>query len=244
MDNITVGWMYPDILNLHGERSSVQALVSIGSNLGLEIEIRRIDDFEDPIPYQELDMLMFLPGEISSFRYLVPALRRQMKELTAYVENGGHILALGTSGLLFGNKILREDGSVQEGLGIMDLTATERKYVWGDDLHFRIKETRQELIGSQIMMLDVETATPLGTTIYGRGNNGTGTEGARYQNLIYTNCCGPLFVKNPWFAEDILKDIALSKYLGLRKTRLNRLASDSFDSTERFLKTKRQQYSP
>ena len=240
MDNITVGWMYPDILNLHGERGSVQALVSIGSNLGLKIDIRRIEDFEDPIPYRELDMLMFLPGEISSFQYLVPALRRQMEELTAYVENGGHILALGTSGLLFGRSILREDGSVQEGLGIMDLTATERKYVWGDDLHFRIKETRQELIGSQIMMLDVETSMPLGTTIYGRGNNGTGTEGSRYQNLIYTNCCGPLFVKNPWFAEDILKDIALSKYLGVRKKRSNTLASAFFDSTERFLKAKRQ----
>lgn len=238
MHKIIVGWMYPDILNLHGERGSVQALVSIGANLGLEVEIRRIDNFDEPIPYDTLDLLLFLPGEISSFRHLVPSLRRQMGELNAFVEKGGYVLALGTTGLLFGKETRREDGSVQEGLGLLDLTATERRYVWGDDLQMRIKETRQELIGSQIMMADVETSMPLGTTIYGRGNNGTGTEGARYRNLIYTNCTGPLFVKNPWFAEDILKDICLHKFLGLQKKKPNTLASNSFDSTERFIKTK------
>lgn len=238
MHKITVGWMYPDILNLHGERGSVQALISIGANMGLNVEIRKIENFDDPIPYSELDLLMFLPGEISSFRHLVPALQRQMDELTAYVENGGHILALGTTGLLFGRETKREDGFVQPGLGLLDLIGTERRYVWGDDMHMRIRETRQELIGSQIMMADVETSMPLGTTIYGRGNNGTGTEGARYKNLIYTNCTGPLFVKNPWFAEDILKDICISKFLGLQKKRSNKLASDSFDSTERFIRSK------
>ncbi len=238
MHKITVGWMYPNILNLHGERASVQALISIGSNLGLDVEIRKFDNFDDPIPYDKLDLLMFLPGEISSFRHLVPAMQRQMDELTSYVEKGGYILALGTTGLLFGKNIEREDNSIIEGLGLLDLTAKERAYVWGDDIHLRIRESRQELIGSHIMMADVEATTPLGTTIYGRGNNGTGTEGARYKNLIYTNCLGPLFVKNPWFAEDILKNICMSKFLGLQKISDNTLAANSFDSIERFIRTK------
>lgn len=238
MHKLTIGWMYPDILNLHGERGSVQALAAIGENLGLELEIRKIEKYNHAIPFAELDMLIFLPGEISAFRYLVPALRRQQEELTAYVEKGGYVLALGTSGLLFGKQIQREDGSIQECLGLLDLTAKERQYIWGDDLQLRIRETRQELIGSQIMMADVEAQNPLGTTSYGRGNNGTGSEGARYKNLIYTNCLGPLFVKNPWFAEDILKDICLRKFLGLNQKKPHALAAESFDSTERFIKTK------
>lgn len=238
MHKITVGWMYPDLLNLHGERGSVQALVSIGANLGLEVEIRKFSHFEEQIPYEELDLLIFLPGEITSFRHLVPALGRQIQELTAYVENGGHILALGTSGLLFGKQVLREDGSIQEGLGLLDLTAVERKYVWGDDLHLRILGTKQELIGSQIMMADVDAKQPSSQVLYGRGNNNTGTDGARYRNLIYTNCLGPLFVKNPWFAEDILKDICLSKFLHLSQKAPHSIASDSFDSTLRFIQTK------
>lgn len=239
MYKLTVGWMYPDILNLHGERGSVQALRAIGENLGLEMEIRRIENFHDPVPFDELDMLVFLPGEISTFRHLVPAMRRQMAEWKAYVDKGGYVLALGTTGLLFGKHTKRLDGSVQEGLGLLDMTAVERQYVWGDDLHLRIRDSRQELIGSQIQMADVEAASPLGAALYGRGNNGTGAEGARYLNLIYTNCLGPLFVKNPWFAEDILKDICLRKFLGLAQKHPYRLASDSFDSTERFVQTKK-----
>ena len=63
MDKITVGWMYPNLLNLHGERGSIQALSEIGKKMGVSVEIIRIEDFDDPIPYQDLDLIVFLPGE-------------------------------------------------------------------------------------------------------------------------------------------------------------------------------------
>jgi CobQ-like glutamine amidotransferase family enzyme len=238
MRKITVGWMYPNLLNLHGERGSIQALIQIGANLGLDVEILKIEDFSQQVPYENLDLLLFLPGEISYFRHLVPALRRQMEELTNYVEQGGHIVAMGTSGLLFGKAIHREDGSIQEGLGLLDLDAKERRYVWGDDLHLRIIGSKMELIGSQILMADVTTAQPLAQVLYGHGNDKNGTDGARYKNLIYTNCLGPLFVKNPWFAEEILKDICLRKFLGMSKQDSYDMASASFDTTLRFIKSK------
>ena len=238
MHKLTIGWMYPDLLNLHGERGSVQALEQVGKNLGLDIEIRRIEDFEDPIPFSELDLLIFLPGEIATFRHLIPALQRQKEKLDIYLNQGGYVLALGTTGLLFGNSFTREDGSTVIGLGYLDMTATERKYVWGDDLHFRLGHNKQEIVGSQIQMADVTAKNPLGYTIYGRGNNGTGTEGARWKNLLYTNCLGPLFVKNPWFAEDILKEICLQKLLGLQTQYPHTIASDSFESTLRFIARK------
>ena len=235
MTKVTVGWMYPNLLNLHGERGSVQALTEIGKEMGIEVEILRIEDFDDPIPYEKLDMMMFLPGEIVSFSNLIPALRTE--EFQTYLNRGGYVLALGTTGFLFGKSILREDGSTVEGLGYLDMTAKERKYVWGDDLHVRINATKQELAGSQIQMADVDAKNPLATTIYGMGNNNTGAEGARWKNLIYTNCLGPLFVKNPWFAESILKDILLQKS-GIRANNAYTIASNSFDATLDFIKTK------
>lgn len=238
MRKITVGWMYPDLLNLHGERGSVQALVRTGKAMGLEVEVRKIEDFDDPIPFDELDVLIFLPGEIATFRHLVPGLQGQMEALQAYLENGNYLLALGTTGLMFGKSILREDGSTQEGLGLLDMTAKERKYVWGDDLHFRILGCDMEIAGSQIQMADVDAKEPLGQTLYGMGNNNSGAEGARKGNLIYTNCMGPLFVKNPWFAEEILKDIASKKSVEFHLAEPNKIARDSFDSTLRFIQTK------
>ncbi len=236
MNKITVGWMYPNLLNLHGERGSVQALAEIGKQLGIDVEILRIEDFDDPIPFEKLDLLIFLPGEISTLSHLIPAL--QTDAFRSYLENGGYLLAIGTSGLMFGNAIIREDGSTVTGLGFLDMTAKERRFVWGDDLHFRINESGQELVGSQIMMADVEVTEPLGTVLYGMGNNNTGAEGARWKNLIYTNCLGPLFVKNPWFAEVILKDILKATGAELESSGNYPLAVNSFHATLDFIKNK------
>ena len=238
MHTVTIGWMYPNLLNLHGERGSVQAIAEIGKNLGIQVDVIRIEDFDDPIPFDKLDLLMFLPGEISVFPKLIDAFTRQKAEMDAYIENGGHILAIGTSGFMFGKLITREDGAQIQGMGYLDMEAKERKYVWGDDLHLRMHHNKQELIGSQIQMADVDAKYPLGATLYGMGNNNSGAEGAKFKNLIYTNCLGPLFVKNPWFAEDILKEICLKKFLGITATDNNTIASDSFESTLTFIKSK------
>lgn len=236
MDKITVGWMYPNLLNLHGERGSVQALVEVGKQLDIDIQVKRIEDFDDPIPFEELDLLIFLPGEIAMFRHLIPAL--QANALGEYLEKGGYLLAIGTSGLMFGKTVTREDGSTITGLGFLDMDAKERKYVWGDDLHFSIDATGQELAGAQIQMADVDARNPLGTTIYGMGNNNMGAEGARWKNLIYTNCLGPLFVKNPWFAEYILKEICKEKDIAVSAEGDYPIAKASFGATLKFIQEK------
>lgn len=238
MHKITVGWMYPNLLNLHGERGSVQALVQAGKNIGIDVVVIRIEDFDDDIPFEEIDFLIFLPGEIAVFPNIMSALQRQQDALSAYLDNGNYLLAIGTTGLMFGNAITRDNGEKLECLGYLDMTARERKYVWGDDLHIRILESKQEIIGSQVQMADVDAKNPFGQVLYGMGNNNSGAEGARWKNLIYTNCLGPLLVKNPWFAECILKNICLKKYLGIESTKTNHIASDSFDSTLHFIQTK------
>ena len=236
MAKITVGWMYPNLLNLHGERGSVQAFAEIGQQLGVDVEILRIEDFDDPIPFEKLDIMIFLPGEISTFKYLIPALQTQ--QLQDYLEHGGYLIAIGNSGLMFGTSILREDRSTVKGLGYLDMTAKERKFVWGDDLHIKLSDTQLELIGSQIQMADVNAKNTLGTTLYGMGNNNTGAEGARYKNLIYTNCLGPLFVKNPWFAEQIIKEILKAKGIEISKSGYYPLAENAFKSTLAFIQNK------
>ena len=56
-------------------------------------------------------------------------------------------------------------------------------------------------------------------------------------NLIFTNCLGPVFVKNPWWTEDILRDIVLQKH-GVARGKAYDLESASFDSCLRFTDTK------
>lgn len=208
---VNIAWMYPDLLNLHGERGSVQTFEKRGKAMGMDVKIHRIDSPEGKIDFSKFDLFLFMPGEIKTLFLIKNVLESQMDDLKAYIENGGHIIAVGTTGMLFAKALEREDGSFFQGLGFLDATGKERKYVYGDDLHFRINNTKMEIFGSQIQMVDVTAQSPLGTVIYGHGNDKSGSEGAVYKNLIFTNCLGPVFVKNPWWCDQILKDIYLKK---------------------------------
>lgn len=231
---VKIGWMYPNLLNLHGERGSVQAFTRVGQRLGLEVQVQRISEPEDSIPFDELDLLMFLPGELLTLSRLKPHLEKQMAGLKAFLDRGGYIIAVGTTGMLFGGKVQREDGSVFEGLGLLNMTARERKYVHGDDLHFTVEGVEHPILGCQIHMVTVDCETPLGKLIQGYGNNGTEAEGGRVQNLIYTNCLGPVFAKNPWWAEAILRQITGCDAPALTYT----LEQASYETCCRFLKEK------
>ena len=70
------------------------------------------------------------------------------------------------------------------------------------------------------------------------GNNNTGAEGGRWNNLIYTNCLGPLFVKNPWFGEYILKGILAQKGFTIEKSGSYPIATASFQATLDFIANK------
>ncbi len=234
---INIAWMYPDLLNLHGERGSVQAFEKRGKEMGLDVKIHRIDSPEDKIDFGKYDLFLFMPGEIKTLGLIKEKLEEQRVGLEAYIENGGHIVAVGTTGMLFAKTLEREDGTEFQGLGFLDATGKERKYVYGDDLHFRINNTKMEIFGSQIQMVDVAAENPLGTVLYGHGNNNSGNEGAVYKNLVFTNCLGPVFVKNPWWCDQILKDVFLKKQ-GFNVENNYAFETASFNSCLEFTKRK------
>ena len=209
MNKLKLAWMYPNILNLHGERGSVMAFARVAGKLGIELEITRIDDPDVTPDISDIDIMFFGPGELRVMPMLVDALTPIKSELEEYIAAGKHIIAIGTTGALFANETLREDGSIVGGLGLLDEIASERSTVWGDDLWFEI-EYGMEIVGSQIQMLNFKVAdgAELGKVKYGFGNMADGFEGCRRGNLIHTNCLGPVFVKNPWWAEKILRDAA------------------------------------
>lgn len=174
MDNIEINlaWMYPDILSLHGERGSVQAFQRIANCLGIKLNINRINDVEQEIDFENTDIMLFMPGELKVMPAIKETLELKREKIYQYILANKYIIAVGTTGALFGKKIKRQNGEEIEGLGLLDFCAKERKMVIGDDLHFYVNETKQEVIGSQIQMIDVELGKEeaLGTTIYGYGN--------------------------------------------------------------------------
>lgn len=240
MNEINLLWMYPDVLNLHGDRGNIQAFEMVANRLGVKLNIKRINNFNEEIDFENTDIMIFGPGELKSIQKISEVLNGKRDNFINFIENKKYIIAIGTTGALFANKITRENGTEFEGLNLLDMTCKERKMVIGDDIYYKINE--KEIVGSQIQMIDIElnSENALADVEYGYGNNGTKKEGARRENLIFTNALGPIFVKNPWWAEIILKDIAKKKEIVIdeNKSIEYELETASLETTKRFINKK------
>lgn len=216
---LNISWCYPDILNLHGDRGNIMALKKVAELLNIKVNINRISNYNDKIDFTSSDILLFNVGEIKSTSYLVDALKEKKDELDKYINDNKMIIITGTTVCAFGKKLVMLDGSEINGLGILDLECYEREKVYGNDLIYKINDSDMKVNGNQISLVDVKLNSDirLGTTIYGNGNNGNTDEGAKYKNVIFTNCLGPVFVKNPWFAEDLIRTAMKTKNVKLTK---------------------------
>lgn len=209
---INLAWMYPDILNLHGERGNAQCFKHVADMLGVNLNIDRIDNIEEQIDFEKYDILLFNCGELKVVPTMLEFLKPQLENLKKYINDEKYLITTGTTSAFLGNKITLLDNTSFEGLQILNIDVKERDMVWGDDLYFSL-EDETEIAGSQIQMVDVEIndEKPLGSVIYGYGNIANNFEGVKKGNIIFTNCLGPVFVKNPWFAEKIIRDICTKK---------------------------------
>lgn len=247
MKKLNITWLYPDLLNLHGDRGNLMAFERIGGAMGLDVKINRVDTFAQEIDFDGSDMIFMNVGEVKTAEPIAKSIRRYGDEIYDFAEADKPIIAIGTSGMTLIKSTQRCDGSVVEGLGILDAKAIERSEVYGNDLHFTLCDDEKiEIMAVQIQLVDFylsEMGQALGRLDYGVGNNGKdGTEGAKYKNVIFTNALGPMFVKNPWYTEKIINDALRVKGCEpcepLTKTFFE-IERNSFDAVKRFIKRKK-----
>lgn len=221
-NSINITWCYPDILSLHGDRGNLMAFERIGKMLDIEVNINRVDNYSDKIDFENTDILFFNPGEFKCVEYVIETLNKEKKELKKYIESGKVLIAIGTTGAAFSKIIKRIGKDDLVGLGFLDMICKERDTIHGDDLIVKLKNG-MEIAGNQIQVMETnlnDESIKFADVTYGYGNNGyeNKIEGAKYKNLIFTNILGPLFVKNPWYAEEIIKIALDNKGIKLDKS--------------------------
>lgn len=216
MNTLNITWLYPDLLNLHGDRGNLMAFERVGKAMGLDVKINRIDTFAQEIDFENSDIIFMNAGEIKTAASIVKSIKKYGDAVYNFAESGKPIIAIGTTGMVLIKSTKRFDGSVVEGLGLLDATAVERNEIYGDDLQFSLCEDKNfEIMAVQIHLVDFFLNDPsiaLGKLTYGKGNNDKDqTEGAKYKNVIFTNALGPVFVKNPWYTEKIINEALKAK---------------------------------
>ena len=212
-------WMFPDILNLHGDRGNVMALSAIARAMGQSLELVKASDADSVPELGGVDLVLFGAGQLRDMPVVAKALSPLREAFCSYAAEGGYILATGSGGCLLGKEFYPEVGESCEGLGLLDITARElcrtsqpmlTKEVYGDDIYWRA-EDGTEIIGCQIQRMDFTLGAdcrPLGETLYGYGNDLSGAEGAKIGNVLFTNTVGPLLACAPWFGVKLLSGIA------------------------------------
>lgn len=213
-NKLNLVWLYPDMLNLHGDRANVQAFEKVAEKLGIEINTQKIDDYDTNIDFENTDIILVNPGELKVIKTVIESLGKQKEKLEEYINKNKFIILIGTSGAIMAKTTKRLNGDKLEGLGYLNMECSQREYIHGDDIYFILNdENKTEIVGSQIQVIDTKLNEDiaLGEIKYGLGNCGDKAEGAKYKNVIFTNGLGPIFVKNPWWAEKLIKEAMKNK---------------------------------
>ncbi|KNZ41054.1 cobalamin biosynthesis protein CobQ [Acetobacterium bakii] len=240
---LRIGWLFPNTLNLHGDRGNILAIKAEGLRRGYSVEVHQITldtlDF-DPMNY---DFLFCAPGEIVHFKEIVRFLTPHKNALSTFIETRP-LLVTGTSIAIFGKLMHRCEDYSFSGLGLLNVDCVENKTVYGDDLYFTCcyNDKEMEIIGCQIQMMNLEILeeTPFGLLKYGYGNTGKTTqEGVIKGQGIFTNTLGPVLICNPWLTEEIVNLIEHNK--GMHPDAIKRdntLEENSFKTKLNLIKTK------
>lgn len=210
---ITIGHLYPDLLNLYGDRGNIQCLLKRCQWRGIEaenIEFR----LEDEIDFSKLDIVLLGGGSDREQRLVCNRLNEIQPEFKEYVEDNGVVIAVCGGYQLLGKYYQTGEGKI-EGLRLVDIY-TEQKpgrlidnIVLQSDL-FETPIVGFENHGGRTFIGDMQ---PLGKVLYGSGNDGeSGYEGIVYKNVIGTYLHGPLLPKNPHVCDYLIKKALERKY--------------------------------
>ncbi|MBS3943093.1 MAG: glutamine amidotransferase [Dethiobacter sp.] len=210
MAGINIYHLYPEHLNLYGDRGNILALCRRAEWYGLPYTLVHVRPGEK-IDFARCDLLFMGGGQDYEQRLVAGDLKRHRSELLAAIEQGMVILAVCGSYQLLGRYYTTGKGDSIPGLDILDLyTKSGHKRMIGNIVtQSRLWEPPRTLAGFENHAGRTylgPSVKPLGKVVHGFGNNGEDkSEGAVYNNVIGTYLHGALLPKNPWLADHLLR---------------------------------------
>lgn len=223
--------LYPDLLDLYGDRGNILALAARCRWRGIEPVIQQASLGED-LDFMGMDILFLGGGSDREQGLLVQDLMRRENELRKAIENGLVVLAICGGYQMLGKFYQMVGGEKIQGLDILDVwTIAGAKRLIGnvvvelDERVLSVDSKFRSLVGFENHSGKTylgEGVMPLGKVLFGNGNNGDDSEeGVRYLNVFGTYLHGPLLPKNPHFADLLLELAILRRGPGTRLVELD-----------------------
>ena len=207
--------LYPDVLNLYGDRGNTIALQKRCEWRGIQASVTGVG-VGDHADLAEFDLFFIGGGQDFDQGTLLDDLwtggaDSKARQLTRLIEDDAPVLAICGGYQLLGEYYLTHTGEECRFIGAIPFHTKGAQQRMIGNLLF----TASALPGSpQVVGFENHSGktfldaalTPLGRVDKGFGNNGEdGTEGLRYRNVVATYSHGPLLPKNPAVADELLR---------------------------------------
>ncbi len=211
---LTITHLYPELLNLYGDRGNVMTLAYRCQWRDLSVRVEEVN-LGDRTDFSGSDILFIGGGSDREQGMLSDDLARIRDHLARAVEERLVVLAVCGGYQMLGMSYRDAGGREIPGLGILDFHTTDGKgrLTGNTAVEIMIRGKKEIITGFENHggRTHLGTVDSLGRVLSGHGNNGRdGREGARYKNLFCTYLHGPVLPRNPWFA-DYLISLALSR---------------------------------
>lgn len=203
---VTIGHLYPDLLNLYGDRGNIQCLKKRCEWRGIQVSIREYQ-LEDEIDFSELDIVLLGGGSDREQRLVCERLQEIREDFKAYVEGNGVVIAVCGGYQLLGKYYQTEEGIIP-GLELVDLYTEQKEGRLIDNIILKSDLFEMPVVGFENHggRTYIGKNRPLGRVLYGSGNDGeSGYEGVVYKNVIGTYLHGPLLPKNPQICDYLIQ---------------------------------------
>jgi len=205
---LIIGHLYPDSMNLYGDRGNVICLVRRCQWRGIEVEVKEVSP----------DILFMGGGQDRQQKMVAKDFEKGGgEEIKEFIEKGGVGLFICGAYQLMGKFYRPAEGPDLKGLGIFDIET----YHFGKEKPRCVGNVAVEWEGKTVVGFENhggrtylgDEVRPLGTVLHGHGNNSEdGTEGAVYKNAFGTYLHGALLPKNPHFADYLIELALKNKY--------------------------------
>jgi CobQ-like glutamine amidotransferase family enzyme len=222
--DLHIAFLYPDLMNIYGDRGNIIALQRRAEWRGIEVEVHTLS-LGDDLDIKRDDFYFFGGGQDRQQITVSQDLQgRKGEQLKEAVEGGAVMFTVCGGYQLLGHYYQPQEGTDLPGIGLFDLhtVAGDRRFIGNT-----VVET--DFVGQLVGFENHSGLTylgsgcrPLGKSLVGYGNNGQdGFEGARYKTAYGCYLHGSLLPKNPHFADYLLTQALARRHGPVRLPRLD-----------------------
>ena len=208
----TVGWLYPDLMNIYGDRGNILTLLKRAEWRGYDARVVELGRGASA-RMQDVDIFFFGGGQDREQALVYEdLLEHKQPPLERAVAEGAQVLAVCGGYQLLGHYYQTADGARFDGIGMIDVRteAGKKRFIGDVVVHSDFADLSPDtLVGfenhSGRTFLGPK-AKPLGKVLLGHGNNGAdGYEGCIQGGVIGTYLHGSLLPKNPHLADHLIR---------------------------------------